>query len=177
MIFRSLPYYYQILIIMNNIRIGHGYDVHAFETGDHLILGGLSIPYSQQFKAHSDGDVLLHAICDALLGALALGDIGQHFPDNDPNYSGVDSRVLLREVYQLINQHGWLLSNIDCLIIAQEPKLMPYLPSMREIVAEDLSTSIDNISIKATTTEKLGFEGRKEGIAAHATLLLYKPSE
>ncbi len=154
------------------MRIGHGYDVHAFTEGDHLVLGGVKIPHTHAFKAHSDGDVLLHAICDALLGALALGDIGQHFPDTAAEYANIDSRILLRHVYGLVASRGYAILNLDSTIIAQSPKMMPHIPAMRANIAADLACAIGQINVKATTTEKLGFTGRKEGIAAHAVVLL-----
>lgn len=154
------------------MRIGHGYDVHAFTEGDHIVLGGVKIPHTHAFKAHSDGDVLLHAICDALLGALALGDIGQHFPDTAAEYENIDSRILLRHVYGLVKARGYQLVNLDSTIIAQAPKMMPHIATMREYIAADLECSVGQINVKATTTEKLGFAGRKEGIAAHAVVLL-----
>jgi 2-C-methyl-D-erythritol 2,4-cyclodiphosphate synthase len=156
------------------IRIGQGYDVHRFNNGDHLILGGVRIPYEQGLEAHSDGDVVLHALCDALLGAAALGDIGQHFPDTDAQYQGADSRVLLRHVYQLLQTKGYQLVNADITIIAQAPKMAPHIASMCQIIADDLSMPLDTINVKATTTEKLGFEGRKEGIAVTAVVLIEK---
>lgn len=158
------------------MRIGHGYDVHAFTEGDHLILGGVSIPHSHAFKAHSDGDVLLHAICDALLGALALGDIGKHFPDTSSQYAKIDSRILLRHVFGLVKARGYGLANLDSIIVAQAPKMAPHIVAMREIIAADLECEVDQVSVKATTTERLGFEGRKEGISAHAVVLLLKAS-
>ncbi|MFN3786591.1 MAG: 2-C-methyl-D-erythritol 2,4-cyclodiphosphate synthase, partial [Thiothrix sp.] len=148
--------------------------VHAFTTGDHLVIGGVSIPYTQAFQAHSDGDVLIHAICDALLGALALGDIGQHFPDSAAEYKGIDSRVLLRHVYALVKAQGYCLGNLDSTIIAQAPKMSGHIEAMRANLAVDLASDIAQISVKATTTEKLGFTGRQEGIAAHAVVLLEK---
>ncbi len=154
------------------MRIGQGYDVHAFGEGDHIIIGGVSIAHEQGLVAHSDGDVLIHALCDALLGAAALGDIGQHFPDTDPTYSGADSRELLREVVSLVTSKGYQLANTDMTIIAQAPKMSPYIEQMRNNLAEDMSCSIDQVNVKATTTEKLGFEGRKEGIACQAVVLL-----
>jgi 2-C-methyl-D-erythritol 2,4-cyclodiphosphate synthase len=157
------------------MRIGHGYDVHAFEDGDHLVLGGVKIPHTHAFKAHSDGDVLLHAICDALLGALALGDIGQHFPDTAAQYANIDSRILLRHVYGLVKSKGYVITNLDSTIIAQAPKMASYIPAMRENIARDLECEASQINVKATTTEKLGFAGRKEGIAAHAVVLLGVP--
>lgn len=157
---------------MKDIRIGQGFDVHAFGEGNHLTLGGVSIPYNKGFMAHSDGDVLLHAICDALLGAVAAGDIGHHFPDTEPQWQGADSRVLLRHCYSLVQQQGFQLSNLDACIIAQQPKMAPHIDAMRNHIAEDLGTVPDRISIKATTTEALGFTGRGEGIAAQASVLL-----
>ena len=154
------------------MRIGQGYDVHAFTEGDHLILGGVKIPYSHAFAAHSDGDVLIHAICDALLGALALGDIGQHFPDTAAVYAKIDSRILLRKVQQLIKDQGYQIANLDSIIVAQAPKMAAHMDAMRANLAADLDCELSQISIKATTTERLGFEGRKEGIAAHAVVLL-----
>lgn len=162
---------------MNPIRIGQGYDVHAFTEGDFITLGGVKIPHNRAFKAHSDGDVLIHAVCDALLGALALGDIGQHFPDTDNQYANIDSRVLLRHAYQLILDKNWKICNLDCTVIAQSPKLMPHIYSMRTNFSQDLDASLDQISVKATTTEKLGFEGEKKGIAAMATVLLVQSND
>jgi len=156
------------------IRIGQGYDVHRFNTGDHITLGGVKIDYEQGLEAHSDGDVVLHALCDALLGAAALGDIGKHFPDTDPEFKGADSRVLLRYVYQIVQEKGYLLVNADITIIAQAPKMAPYIVAMCANIAEDLKVAIDCINVKATTTEKLGFEGRKEGIAVQAVVLIEK---
>jgi 2-C-methyl-D-erythritol 2,4-cyclodiphosphate synthase len=156
------------------MRIGQGYDAHRFdaEPESRLILGGIEVPYDQGLKAHSDGDVLIHALCDALLGAAALGDIGRHFPDNDPAYAGIDSRVLLRQVIEQLQVIGLKLSNADMTIVAQKPKLSPYIDAMRKVLASDLQTDIDRINIKATTTEGMGFTGRGEGIAAQATVLL-----
>jgi 2-C-methyl-D-erythritol 2,4-cyclodiphosphate synthase len=154
------------------MRIGHGYDVHAFMAGDHLVLGGVNIPHTHAFKAHSDGDVLLHAICDALLGALALGDIGQHFPDTAVEYANIDSRILLRHVVGLVRSQGYGVINLDSTIIAQSPKMAPHILTMREHLATDLGCELSQVNVKATTTEKLGFTGRKEGIAAHAVVLL-----
>jgi 2-C-methyl-D-erythritol 2,4-cyclodiphosphate synthase len=154
------------------LRIGNGYDVHAFEPGDHVMLGGVRIDFSKGLKAHSDGDVVLHALCDALLGALALGDIGQHFPDTDSAYAKADSRGLLRHVYALIVSRGYALLNADITVLVEKPKLAPHIPAMRKIIATDLGVSAEVISVKATTTEKLGFIGREEGIAAEAIVLL-----
>ncbi len=159
---------------MKGFRIGYGYDVHKLVKDRKLILGGVEIPHNLGLAGHSDADVLLHAITDALLGALALGDIGKHFPDTDPKYKNVDSRILLREAYELIKEKKFELVNLDATIVAQEPKLAPYISKIREVIAEDLSTEIDNISIKATTSEWLGFEGRKEGISSSAVVLLSK---
>lgn len=155
------------------MRIGHGFDVHAFEPGDHIMLGGVRIPYHQKFKAHSDGDVLLHALCDALLGAAALGDIGQHFPDNNDDYRGIDSRLLLREVVSLIEKEGYAVDNIDITVIAQEPKLASYLPAMKALIVADITGLVlSAINIKATTHEGIGSLGRCEGIAVHSVVLL-----
>lgn len=154
------------------MRIGHGYDVHAFGVGDKIVIGGVAIPHSHGLVAHSDGDVLLHALCDALLGALALGDIGKHFPDTDANYKNADSRALLRMVFAKVKARGFCLANADMTVIAQAPKMSPYISAMVERIAEDLEAQIDQVNVKATTTEKLGFTGRKEGIAAHAVVLL-----
>lgn len=157
-------------------RIGQGFDVHAFQDGDHLVIGGVQIPFDKAFKAHSDGDVLIHALCDALLGAAGLGDIGRHFPDNDPAFAGIDSRVLLRQVMALLDEQGWRLGNADLTVIAQAPKMAPWIPAIRETLAEDLSVSPSQLNVKATTTEWLGFTGRGEGIAAQAAVLLVAKS-
>ena len=154
------------------IRVGLGYDVHRFKDDGEVILGGVNIPYDKGLEAHSDGDVVLHALCDALLGAAALGDIGKHFPDTDPAFKGADSRVLLRHVYNIVRQKGYTLGNADITIIAQAPKMAPYITAMCKNIASDLETAIENINVKATTTEKLGFEGRKEGIAVQAVVLI-----
>lgn len=154
------------------MRIGHGFDVHAFEDGDFITLGGVQIPHSHGLKAHSDGDVALHALADALLGAAALGDIGQHFPDTDDAWAGADSRVLLRHVVGLIRDKGYQVGNVDISIIAQAPKMAPHIQTMRECIAADLNVRLDDVNVKATTTEKLGYVGRKEGIAVHAVALL-----
>lgn len=158
------------------IRIGHGFDVHAFTEGDFITLGGVKIPHTQAFLAHSDGDVALHALTDALLGAAALGDIGQHFPDTDPQYKGADSRVLLRAVVALLQQKQYAIGNVDVTIMAQAPKLAVHIPNMRENIAADLGIALDCVNVKATTTEKLGFVGRKEGIAVAAVALIEKQS-
>lgn len=156
------------------IRVGQGYDVHRFNDGDHIILGGVKIPYEKGLEAHSDGDVVLHALADAILGAAALGDIGKHFPDTDPEFKGADSRVLLRHVYAIVQEKGYKLVNADVTIIAQAPKMLPHVPAMRANIAADLEVDVDFINVKATTTEKLGFEGRKEGIAVQAVVLIEK---
>ena len=154
------------------MRIGHGYDVHRLIEGRKLILGGVEIPYEKGLLGHSDADVLLHALMDAMLGAAALGDIGQHFPDRDERYRGADSRLLLREVSRLLSEAGYRLVNADCTILAQRPKLMGYIPQMRQTIAAVLSTEMDAISVKATTEEGLGFTGDGSGIAAHAVVLI-----
>ena len=154
------------------MRIGQGYDVHAFGEGDRVVIGGVTIPHHRGLVAHSDGDVLIHALCDALLGAAALGDIGRHFPDTDPAYRGADSRDLLRSVKALIEGRGYRLGNADMTLIAQAPKMAPHMETMREYLATDLACELEQINIKATTTEKLGFEGRGEGIACQAAVLL-----
>ena len=155
-----------------NLRIGQGIDVHAFGSGDHVVLGGVTIPHDQGLVAHSDGDVLLHALADALLGALALGDIGKHFPDTDDSFAGADSRVLLRHVMGLIHERGYRLVNADATLIAQAPKMAPHIEQMRANIAADCQVDDGAVSVKATTSEKLGFTGRKEGIAAQAVVLL-----
>jgi 2-C-methyl-D-erythritol 2,4-cyclodiphosphate synthase len=156
------------------IRVGQGYDVHRFNEGDHIMLGGVKIDYEQGLEAHSDGDVVLHALCDALLGAAALGDIGKHFPDTDPEFKGADSRVLLRHVYRIVQDKGYQLVNADMTIIAQAPKMAPHIAAMCSNIADDLNIDVDCINVKATTTERLGFEGRKEGIAVQAIVLIEK---
>ena len=156
------------------IRIGQGYDVHRFKEDGKVILGGVEIPYEKGIEAHSDGDVVLHALADALLGAAALGDIGKHFPDTDPSFKGADSRVLLRHVYGILEGLGYHLINADITIIAQAPKMAPYIAEMCRNISDDLKVDIDCINVKATTTEKLGFEGRKEGIAVQAAVLIEK---
>ena len=158
--------------MMLDIRIGQGLDVHAFEAGEHVILAGVKIPHTHALKAHSDGDVILHALADALLGALALGDIGQHFPDTDAKFKGADSRVLLKYVYQLILDRGYLLNNADITVACERPKLAKHNLDMRQSIADVLNVDLNQISIKATTTEKLGFTGRQEGILATATVLI-----
>ncbi len=157
-----------------SMRIGNGYDVHAFGEGDKIVIGGVVIPHHHGLVAHSDGDVLLHALCDALLGAAALGDIGKHFPDTDMQYRNADSRSLLRMVYAKVNQQGWKLVNADMTIVAQAPRMANYIPRMQETIAADLSAAIHQVNVKATTTERLGFTGREEGIACYAVVLLEK---
>ena len=160
-----------------SIRIGHGYDVHKFGGTGPIVIAGIKIEHDMGLIAHSDGDVVLHALCDALLGALALGDIGKHFPDTDPTLAGVDSRELLRHVYKLITDNQYQLGNLDLTIVAQAPKMAPHIELMREYIAEDLSANMSQVNVKATTTEKLGFAGRKEGIAAYAVVLLTQQSD
>ena len=157
-----------------SLRIGYGYDVHQLAEGEDLIVGGIHVPYHLGSVGHSDADVLLHVICDALLGALALGDIGTHFPDTDPAYKGIDSKVLLKRTYELVKQEGWALVNVDSTVCLQLPKLKPHIPTMQAIVAELLDVEPNQIGIKATTTERLGFVGEQKGISAHAVVLLAK---
>lgn len=156
------------------IRIGHGYDVHQLVEGRDLILGGVKIPHTLGLLGHSDADVLLHAISDSLLGALALGDIGKHFPDTDPRYKGADSLVLLQHVVALIQEHGYAVGNLDAVILAQKPKLAPHIEAMRENIARVCGVPVTSVSVKATTEERLGFTGREEGISAHCVVLLLK---
>ena len=155
-------------------RTGLGFDVHAFAEGRKLILGGIEVPHNKGLLGHSDADVVLHAICDALLGALALGDIGKHFPDTDPKYKGADSTQLLKHVYTLILEKGYVLGNLDVVLAMQKPKVASYIPAMQEKISELLETEKENVSVKATTTEKLGFVGREEGVSAFATVLIYE---
>jgi 2-C-methyl-D-erythritol 2,4-cyclodiphosphate synthase len=159
---------------MTNIRIGNGFDVHALVAGRPLVLGGVVVPHERGLAGHSDADVLLHAVCDAILGALALGDIGMHFPDTDARWKDADSRVLLRQVTALASARGWRIGNLDVTVIAEAPKLAPHVPAMRANLAADLACDVGAISVKATTTERLGFAGRGEGIAALATVLLVR---
>ncbi|EGQ8448029.1 MULTISPECIES: 2-C-methyl-D-erythritol 2,4-cyclodiphosphate synthase [Vibrio] len=156
------------------IRIGHGFDVHKFGGEGPVIIGGVAIPYEQGLIAHSDGDVALHALTDALLGAIAAGDIGRHFPDTDDKWKGSNSRELLKDVYRRVKEQGYRLGNADVTIMAQAPKMAPHIDAMCAAIAEDLETDISNINVKATTTERLGFTGRKEGIATEAVVLLFK---
>lgn len=156
-------------------RIGHGYDVHKF-TADkqNIVIGGIEIPYHLGLEAHSDGDVLIHAMCDAILGALAIGDIGRHFPDTDQQFKNTDSKFFLSEIKKMLDEKGYKIGNIDCTIVAQAPKMLPHIESMKSCLANILKIEIGQINIKATTTEKLGFVGRKEGIASHVVCLIYK---
>ena len=156
------------------VRVGFGFDVHRLVEGRELWLGGVLIPHTVGALGHSDADVLLHALCDALLGAAALGDIGQHFPDTDMRWKGADSKVLLREVVRIIGERGWKVGNVDCTLILERPKIMPHVPAMRAVLAPLLGVEVDAVSIKATTNEKMGFVGREEGVAAHAVALITK---
>lgn len=159
---------------MNDIRVGHGYDVHRFVTDRKLIIGGVTVPFEKGLDGHSDADVLIHAICDALLGAAALGDIGRHFPDFDDRYKGIDSRVLLRNVYSLISENGFRISNIDATVVMQRPKIAAFIPEMIKNISDDCRLETDKVNVKATTEEKLGFTGNGEGAAAHAVCLLIR---
>lgn len=156
------------------LRIGQGYDAHKFKDGDYIVIGGVTIPYEKGMAAHSDGDVALHALCDALLGAAALGDIGKHFPDTDNAFKGIDSRILLRSVHEKLAGLGYVVVNVDVTIVAQAPKMAPHIPQMRELIAADLHIELDAVNVKATTTERMGFEGRGEGISSMAVALLKK---
>jgi 2-C-methyl-D-erythritol 2,4-cyclodiphosphate synthase len=156
------------------LRIGQGYDAHRFSEGGQLVLGGVPIEYEKSLAAHSDGDVALHALCDALLGAAAMGDIGRHFPDTDQNFKGIDSRILLRNVCAKLTAQGYSVGNVDVTIVAQKPKLAPYIDRMRATIATDLQIEIDAVNVKATTTEGMGFEGRSEGISSYAVAILDK---
>lgn len=156
------------------MRVGHGYDVHQLVAGRDLIIGGVKIPHAKGLLGHSDADVLIHAICDACLGAAGLGDLGRHFPDTDTQYKNIDSRILLRRVRETLVERGWTINNVDSTVVAQQPKLASHLPQMVLNIAADLGTSPERVNIKATTTETLGFAGREEGIAAHAVVLLEK---
>ena len=160
-----------------NFRIGFGYDVHAFEYNRKLILGGVEIPFEKGLKGHSDADVLLHSITDSLLGSLALGDIGQHFPDNDPAYKNIDSKILLSEVQKLIHEKGWVVGNIDSTIVMERPKLKDYIPQIQKVISSILHINTNQISVKATTSEKMGFVGIEEGVKAYSVCLLIKEAE
>lgn len=157
-----------------NFRIGHGYDVHALADGLRLVLGGIEIPHAKGCVAHSDGDVVIHALCDALLGAAALGDIGLHFPDTSADYKGIDSMILLRHVAALLREKGYQIGNVDCTIRMQRPKLRPHIDAMRAAMAGAMEIDLDCISVKATTTEQLGFEGREEGVSTSAVALIFR---
>lgn len=157
-----------------NFRIGHGYDVHALAPGLELWLGGIRIEHELGCVAHSDGDVIIHALCDALLGAAALGDIGLHFPDNSDTYKGIDSKILLRKTTELLASHGYRIGNVDCTLCLQRPKVRPHIDTMRRTLANVMGIAVENVSVKATTTEKLGFVGRQEGVEAHAVVLIYQ---
>lgn len=159
---------------MKNFRIGHGYDVHALGEGLRLVIGGVEIPHDKGCIAHSDGDVLIHALCDALLGALALGDIGKHFPDTSAEFKGIDSRILLSKVTALLHDKGYEIGNVDCTVAMQRPKLRPHIDLMRERLAESMGIAVEQVSVKATTTERLGFEGEEKGVSATAVALLYQ---
>ena len=159
---------------MKDIRIGHGYDVHALADGLRLVIGGVELEHTKGCVAHSDGDVAIHAICDAMLGALALGDIGKLFPDTSAEFKGIDSKILLRRVCDVIEQKGYKVGNVDCTIAMQRPKLRPHIDTMRSTLAAVIGIEVDRISVKATTTERLGFEGREEGVSVHSVVLLYK---
>ena len=154
------------------MRIGHGFDAHRFGEGDSVTIGGITIPHSQGLIAHSDGDVLIHAICDAILGAMALGDIGKHFPDNDPAFKNIDSAELLKSVMQSANKKGYVVGNLDCTVIAQAPRLGAHIPAMQTKLSGLLNVEVDAVNVKATTTEKMGYTGRGEGISAHAVVLM-----
>ena len=153
-------------------RVGNGYDVHQLAPGLPLVLGGVQVPHTKGCVAHSDGDVLIHALCDALLGALALGDIGQHFPDTSDEFAGIDSKILLRRVVAMIRERGWEIVNVDNTLLAQKPKIAPFVPQMRQTLADVMGIPVERVAVKATTTERLGFVGREEGVAAYATCLL-----
>jgi 2-C-methyl-D-erythritol 2,4-cyclodiphosphate synthase len=155
------------------IRVGQGFDAHAFVDGDHLMLGGVRVPHSRAVAAHSDGDVAIHALCDAILGALALGDIGRHFPPADPQWRGADSRVFLRHCIALAHERGWSLGNADITVVCERPKIGPHAEAIRAVLAQDMGIAVDAVSIKATTTERMGFCGREEGVAAMAAVLLF----
>ncbi len=156
------------------MRVGHGYDTHRFIEGRPLILGGVEIPHDRGLEAHSDGDALIHAICDALLGAAAMGDIGTYFPDTDAKFKNIDSRVLLRDVISHLQKRDFVVGNVDATVIAQAPKLLPHVPAMKECLAQDMGIELDCLNLKATTSEKMGFIGREEGIAVHAVCMIFK---
>lgn len=180
----DIPYILRLVLLISintrekmtktTIRIGHGFDIHAFEEGKPLMLGGIHVPHTHGMKGHSDGDVVLHAICDAMLGALALGDIGQHFSDQDVQFKNIDSRILLNRVLGLISTKGYVVGNIDVTVIAEKPKLAPYVTDMRKLIAEDINIEMDQVSVKATTKEKMDAVGEGLAISAHAVILLNK---
>ena len=157
-----------------NIRVGYGYDVHQLAKGEPFWLGGIEVPHTHGAVGHSDADVLIHVICDALLGAANMRDIGFHFSDRDPKFKGIDSKILLKEVVQIIKEKDYLIGNIDCTICLQQPKINPHIPEMKVVLSQVMNIEEEDVSIKATTTEKLGFVGKEEGVAAHATVLVYK---
>jgi len=157
-----------------SVRIGQGYDVHAFGEGDHVLIGGVRVPHDRGVLAHSDGDVVIHALCDAMLGALALGDIGRHFPPSDPQWKGADSRLFLRHCTRLLSEAGWRVGNADVTVVCEQPKVGPHAQAMRELLAAEMAVAVDAVSVKATTSERLGFTGRGEGIAAQAVVLLVR---
>jgi 2-C-methyl-D-erythritol 2,4-cyclodiphosphate synthase len=159
---------------MTAIRVGHGFDVHAFGPGDHVVLGGVRVAFDKGVLAHSDGDVVIHALCDAIFGALALGDIGLHFPPSDPRWKDVDSRAFLRQCSAMLHERGWRVGNADITVVCERPKVGPHADAMRRNLADDLGIAVGDVSIKATTTERLGFAGRGEGIAAHAVCLIVR---
>jgi len=159
---------------MTAIRVGHGFDVHAFGPGDHVVLGGVRVAFDKGVLAHSDGDVVIHALCDAIFGALALGDIGLHFPPSDPRWKDVDSRTFLRQCSAMLHERGWRVGNADITVVCERPKVGPHADAMRRNLADDLGIAVGDVSIKATTTERLGFAGRGEGIAAHAVCLIVR---
>ncbi len=160
--------------MQTEFRIGHGYDVHRFGEGDHIILGGVRIAHDRGLLAHSDGDVLVHAVCDALLGSIAAGDLGQHYPDNDPQYKDIDSCVLLRDVNEKLVQAGYQISNLDITVITEAPTLSPHVASICERLSDVLKITVNQINVKATTTEKLGYIGKKEGLSCHCVVIVYK---
>jgi len=165
---------FYLCLAMNNFRIGYGYDVHALGDGLRLVLGGVEIPHEKGCIAHSDGDVVIHALCDALLGAVAEGDIGKHFPDTSDEFEGINSRILLKRVCKIVEGKGYEVGNVDCTIAMQRPKLRPYIDAMRAELAACMSVDVDRVSVKATTTERLGFEGEERGVSATAAVLIFK---
>jgi len=154
------------------MRVGHGYDAHAFIEGKPLVLGGITIPHDKGLKAHSDGDAVIHSLCDAILGAAAMGDIGTYFPDTDDKYKNIDSRLLLRDIIKKIKEKGYKIGNVDITILAQAPRLLPYVKDMRQVLSEDMNISIDDVNVKATTTEGMGFVGREEGVCVYSIVFM-----